>query len=245
MPVHVYGVLRDPPPSVTAGPGRDEAPVRIVAAEDLVALVSDVPEEARVRRADLLAHAHVLEGYAAAATVIPMRFGMEMPDDATVRAELLEDRRTWLTEMLAALDGMAQLSVNASYVDESSTLREVLRRRDDLREARTAMVAADAAEQARFGEAVAAELETMRQQDADLIVERLAPSCTAVSVEETKGGLHVTDLALLVPREQRTPLDEAVTDLRPELAPRIELRYIGPQPPYAFLDAVEGGAPWA
>jgi hypothetical protein len=42
-----------------------------------------------------------------------------------------------------------------------------------------------------------------------------------------------------VERSSREALDAAVAAVGDELAGRLRLRYVGPQPPYSFLDAVE------
>ena len=49
----------------------------------------------------------------------------------------------------------------------------------------------------------------------------------------------MTGVALLVERDRRADLDRAVSELSGEVAERLQLRYVGPQPPYAFLDSVE------
>jgi hypothetical protein len=90
-----------------------------------------------------------------------------------------------------------------------------------------------------LGEAVAAGLEQLRAADSDLLVQRLSPHARAVAFTETRDAYSVTGVALLVERAARATLDKAVSDLRQELADRLDLRYVGPQPPYAFLDSVE------
>ena len=90
MQVHLYGVIAADADLPMELQGRAGAPVRAVADDRLAVLVSDVDDDARVGRADLLSHAHVLEAVADAATVIPVQFGMVMPDDETVRREVLD-----------------------------------------------------------------------------------------------------------------------------------------------------------
>ena len=80
MAVHLYGVIAADADLSTELEGRGGAPVRAVADERLAVLVSDLDDEARVGRSDLLSHAHVLEAVAEAETVIPVQFGMVMPE---------------------------------------------------------------------------------------------------------------------------------------------------------------------
>src|SRR5688572_25737186 len=71
--LHIYGVVpasAELPADLT---GRGGHPVRLIDDEDLGVLVSDVDDEARVGRDDLLTHAHLLERLSETCTVIPSR----------------------------------------------------------------------------------------------------------------------------------------------------------------------------
>lgn len=232
--VHLYGVTAAAVELPDDLRGRREAPLRTVADDRLAVLVSDIDEEASVRRQDLLAHAHVLEAVAEGSSVIPVQFGVVMPDDDTVRREVLGPHSARTAGLLRAFDGLVQLTVSGRY-DEDAALREVVRRDPALRGAS----GGDVQSRMRVGEAVAAGLERLRAEDDELLVERLAPHARAVAFNESRDAYSVTGLALLVQRDARPALDEAVTAVRAELGSRLRLRYVGPQPPYAFLDSVE------
>ena len=236
--VHVYGVVRSGATLPEELTGRAEQPVRRVGDDDLTVLVSDVEEDARVGRADLLAHAHLLEAVAADSTVIPVQFGVIMPDDDTVRREFLGNERDRLLGLLGAFDGYVQLTVRADYVEEAA-LREVVRRDREVAELRDAAAKSDdQALQVRLGEAVANALGSLRDEAADMVVRWLQPHAHAVAVNQPRGAYEVANIALLVHRGARTKLDAAVADLDRELAGQMTLRYVGPQPPYSFLDHV-------
>lgn len=238
MLLHVYGVVAATaqlPPGLT---GRGGQPVRVIGDEDLGVLASEIDDEARVRRDDLLAHAHLLEKIADSSTVIPVRFGMLMPDEDTLRREFLDNQHDRLLALLRAFDGYVQLTVQVAY-DEEAALREVLHRDRDLADLREAVAAdPDATAQLRLGEAVAGSLALLQQESADLVVDRLRPHVQAMVLNETRGAYDVANVALLVDRRRRQDLDTAVGDLERELDGRMTVRYVGPQPPYAFLDSV-------
>ena len=70
MVLHLYGVTTadaPPPPDLK---GRRDGELRLVSAGDLAVIVSDVDADTPAGRKDLLAHAHVLEGYAEESTVL-------------------------------------------------------------------------------------------------------------------------------------------------------------------------------
>jgi hypothetical protein len=237
MALHLYGAVG----AETSLPddllGRGGEPVRRIADERLAVLVTEVDDDRPVGRADLLAHAHVLEKVAESDTVVPIRFGMTMPDEDTVRAELLGPRGDHSAMLLQAFEGAVQLTVTTRY-DEEQALREIVRRDPGLR---AGAGGADVPARMRLGEAVAAALEVMRADDADRVLQRLAPHARAVAFNEVRDVYTVSSLALLVDRALRHALDVAVSDLRDEIGERLRVRYVGPQPPYAFLDSVDTG----
>jgi hypothetical protein len=235
--LHVYGVTRSGATLPNGLTGRLDRPVRPIEDDELAVLVGEVDDDARVRRSDLLAHAHLLEAVAAATTVIPSRFGVMLPDEETVRNEFLVQRRDHLLGLLKAFDGCVQVTVHASY-DEEAALREVLRRDPGLAAMRDSIDLADTAAQLRLGEAIGSALASLREDAAATIVEALRPHALAASINEVRGAYDVASVALLVRREDRVGIDTAVADLDRQVAGQMSLRYVGPQPPYAFLDHV-------
>jgi len=210
----------------------------------LVAIVSDVDIDARPRRDDLLAHAHLLEAVAEQNTVIPMQFGIALPDDQEVRQRLLQDQRESLAHLLETFDGLEQVTVQAFHHEEA-ILKEALRRNPELAAARsvTQALPVDAAqsEQVELGRAVAAALEDLEEQDRVGILERLCPHAVDVTEHDSRGAHEVMHAAFLVKRGERPAFDAAVAELRRDHEERLRIRYVGPQPPYAFLEAASAG----
>lgn len=244
MALHVYGVVGAAAEVPDKLVGRAGQPVRLIGDDSLRVVVSEVSPDASTKRADLLAHAHVLEAFAESTTVAPMQFGVVMPDEETVHRELLAERREELLELLRMFDGVVQLSITAEF-SEDEALREVMRRNPELVALRDVVRRGDAPDHAawelQLGEAVAADLERLRESDGRYVMDRVVSHAEAVAPQEVRGALQVANVALLVRRDARANLDQAVAVLREDLRPRIRLRYVGPQPPYAFLEAVQTG----
>lgn len=248
MPFHVYGVTRADVVLPDGLQGLYDAPVTTVADDGLAALVSECPDTPTARRAELMAHARVLEQVVETETVLPMQFGMCMPDDQTVRHELLVTHRPRLGALLSQLDGTVQLTVKVVY-REDDALREVLHRSPPLlrmRE-RLASIPADAAhfKQAEFGQQVAAELERMSSRDGAEILGALAPLCLAHAEGKLLSPYHILNTAFLVRREARARFDEAVGAIGEQWNEVGTVRYLGPQPPYSFVDLELGDPAWA
>lgn len=244
MVVHLYGVTTadaPPPPDLK---GRRDSDLRLVSDGGLAVIVSDVDADAAAGRKDLLAHAHVLEAYAEEATVVPMQFGIALPDDDVVREQVLERDRESLEHLVHSFDGLVQVTVQAFHHEEPA-LREVLRRDPQLMAAREQMKAfpetASQQAQMELGQAVAGALEALQEEDRLALLDRLAPLSRAVAENEAKGAHEIVHAAFLVERGQRPAFDEAIGELRELNEERMRIRYVGPQPPYSFLEAAQSG----
>ncbi len=244
MVVHLYGVTTADAPLPPDAKGRQDAELRLVSDGDLAVIVSDVDADAPAGRKDLLAHAHVLEAYADQSTVVPMQFGIALPDDDVVREQVLQRDRDSLEYLLNSFDGLVQLTVQVFHHEEPA-LREVLQRHPDLLAEREQLKAfPEAATQARqveLGQAVASALEDIEEEDRQLVLERLAPLSRAVAENDAAGAHEVVHAAFLVERGMWSMFDEAVGALRQETEQRMRIRYVGPQPPYSFLEPMRTG----
>jgi hypothetical protein len=226
--------------------GRAARPLRQIEGDGLRVLVSEVEIDTRVMREDLMAHAHALEAMAALGTVLPMQFGVEMPDEETVRQELIESRGEEIRSLLERFDGLLQLTVSVELAEEEA-LKEALRRDPDLVTLRDHIQRAGPTErpstELRLGEAMAGALDVLRAEVGDRVVDGLLPTTRAISLAEVRGALQAVEAALLVERDRQSEVDATVTSLRDDLTPLASLRYVGPQPPYAFLDAASSEVP--
>jgi hypothetical protein len=122
---YLYALLRakDDAQLAIDDAGIDDAPVRVVAADDLAAVVSTVaaesfdPASIEAHMADLTwlesvarAHDRVVSAAARAATVIPLRLGTTCADDASAR-ELLTDLSPAALRTFDRLDGRWEFGV--------------------------------------------------------------------------------------------------------------------------------------
>jgi hypothetical protein len=248
VPLHVYGVIRADTPLPEGLQGLYETPVTTVVDDGLAALVSESVEVANARRAELLCHARILEQVVETDTVLPMQFGVSMPDEQAVRTELLVAHRPRLESLMTQLDGAVQLTVKVVY-REDDALREVLRRSPQLLRTRErlASLPPDAAhfQRAEFGQAVATELERMGNRDGADILAALVPLALAHAEGRHVSAYHILNSSFLVRRDGRTHFDEAVGAVAQQWNELATVRYLGPQPPYGFVDLELGDPAWA
>lgn len=235
----MYGVVR-----AGAKRPRDSGihgrPVRLVADGDIGALVSDVPDEPlEAGRDELLAHSRVLERALRRGVVLPMRFGIVMPDEETLRADLLDAHRDALVAQLDEMDDKVEMSVKGIY-EEHAILKEVLEenpRAAKLREAvRGKPQDASYYERIELGELIAGGIEAKREVDARTIVDRLAPLSLAVESAEPVHERMAVNASFLLERAAVPEFDQALDAIAAEQADRIRFRAAGPLPPHTFVE---------
>lgn len=247
--VYVYGVTTASS-GAPAVAGVEDAEVGIVEEGPLAALVSKVAGDALSAAREVRAHWRVLEEASRDATVLPVRFGTVMEGPDAVRERLLAPNADRLAELLEQLDGRVQLSVKGEYREEE-LMRDVVRASPAIAQLRERLrdvpEAAGYYDRIRLGELVAAEVARRSEADTALAEERLDP----IAVDRREGPRTSTEaafnLAYLVDRGRQDDFGKAVAALGRELGDRVELRFVGPLPPYSFAEAdlQSGSAAWA
>ena len=238
--VYVYGIIAATDAASVSHTGVEGSPVRAIREGDLAALVSDLAGGALAAAREVRAHWRVLEAASAQASILPVRFGTVMDDDAAVQKQLLAANAERLQALLKELTGRVQVGVKGNYqqdqllrgvVAASPTVAALRRRIEGLSEA------ASYYDRIRLGELVAAEVERRRENDAARARARLEPLAVAARSEGLGTPDAAFNLAFLIERERLDEFSAAVTDLIDELGDHIAVRYVGPLVPYSFADA--------
>jgi hypothetical protein len=242
--IYIYGVL---PADVQVtgemtGVGDPPGQIRVVHADGLAALVSDVdvgkplgsPE-------DLTAHQRVLDATAAEVPVLPARFGAVLASEDEVIEDLLAANRDEFAESLAELDGLAQYVVKGRYV-EKEILAEVLSENTQAAQLRDELRGADpdATRNIRIelGEIINEAVTAKRQQDTRALGEAMEGHCVASSVREPTHELDATYVAFLVENGREDEVVRVAEELASDWEGRIELRLLGPMAAYDFAGTV-------
>jgi hypothetical protein len=247
--VYVYGVSPKAEYSPVAVHGVEDAEVQTVEHEGLVALASRV-ESGTLAARDVRAHWRVLEQAFEHGTVLPVRFGTVMESEEAVRERLLEPNADHLSGLLEQMSGLVQLNVKGGY-EEDRLLREIIQSTPAIARLRERARArpegtAPPAEQIALGQLVEREIAQRRADDGAVVRRRLEPHAVAAREEEV-GHPNAFNIAFLVDRKRVDGFSDAVGGLRDDFEGRIEIRYIGPVPPFSFADAElnMGGQGWA
>ncbi|MDI5969024.1 GvpL/GvpF family gas vesicle protein [Streptomyces sp. SL13] len=237
MPTYLYAVTAgDHPARLTdvTGVGDPAAPVRVLSAGPLKAVVGDAPDGLRAKRRDLLAHQRVLDRLMEDGAVLPMRFGLIGPDDERVRA-VVEDNAAAYTERLGELGDCREYNLKVSR-DEDDLLREIIATVPEARRLNDVTRGDPGAHRERraLGEIVAREVQSRQDLTAQDMIARLAPNAVRQALAEPTGE-HFLNVSFLVAREQVAAFSEAVHQEAADRGDAYTLSLNGPLPPYSFV----------
>jgi hypothetical protein len=244
---YVYGIVRSEAVRDVTVAGVEGRPVTRVEHGPVAALVSEAPDgPVKANRRNLLAHTEVLQRVVADRCVLPMQFGMVMPSESAVADELLAAREDALVEQLDAFDRVVEVDLKV-VCPEEKLLRAVVAERPDLAEMRESVRGkpADATyfERIQLGELIAGAVEEKRATLLEGVVARLEPGALSTAVSEPAHEQMLVNVAFLVERERLEDFDREVDALARDLGRDLISKYVGPLPPFHFVDA--GSAAWA
>ncbi|MGK8500998.1 GvpL/GvpF family gas vesicle protein [Nocardia asiatica] len=239
--VYVYGIVPadvEPEPHAT-GVGDPPGEVGVVRHGEIAALISTLESDRPLGTPDdLTAHAELLDGSAAVAPVLPLRFGAVMTDAEAVENELLGANEDEFRSALEQLEGRAQFVIRGRYV-EDTILRELLDENDRAAQLRDEIrdKPEDATRNARIalGELINQAIEAKRAEDTRRVVAEIEQFEPLINQREPTHEEEAVHVAVLVELARQEELEEALRRLGAEWDGRVELNLLGPMAAYDFV----------
>jgi hypothetical protein len=176
--------------------GRDKA-VRIVTYDDLVAVVSDAPQDDyAVTRENLLAHQRVITQAMTRSDVLPVSFGTVADSDQQVQEQLLHGAADDLHRALEEVQGCIELERQVLW-NEERLFSAIVAENDDIRALRDRLAGqppeATQYECIRLGELVAAAVQRKSDAEAASLPDAVEPLAVQIRVNK-----NLDDMMLLI-----------------------------------------------
>ncbi len=228
------------PPFTTPGIDGPDHPVRTVKYADLVAVVSDAQHEHYdVTRENLQTHARVLEEAMTRSDVLLVSFGIVSTGDQEVQELLLKREADELHRFLEYVHGRIELDLSILW-NREQLFSEIVAESDEIRALRDSIAGQnpDAVyqERVRLGELTAAAIDQRREQEAQAILEALEPLAVETKLNDLLTDMMILNAAFLVDKSQEQAFDAEVQAIGEGQADRLIFRYVGPLPPYNFIN---------
>jgi hypothetical protein len=221
--------------------GRDDE-VTTISYQGLSAVISNVPlNQYVVSRETMTRHEKVIEEVMKDCTVLPVRFYTVAPSVDEIRT-LLKKRYAEFKGLFRYLDNKVELGLKALWTDVEAVFREIVEEDAEARALREKMARAssrqaDAAKRA-LGARMKALLGEKKAQDGERLVAPLRRISLDVRLNKTHGDDMICNAAFLVDRRWEREFDTQVDELMASQGDRVKFIYVGPAPPYSFVNVV-------
>jgi hypothetical protein len=244
MGKYMYCIIHCPEPRnfTTLGIGERGDIVHTVHFMDLAAVVSDSPiVEYDSSRRNMMAHTLVLEEVMRDFTLLPVRFGTVAPSAAAIQEKVLKRRFGEFHGLLQELESLVELGLKAFWYEEV-IFREIVEENPPIRHLRDGLMGHRPEEtyyeRIHLGEMIESTMWKKRDEDAEKILASLRPLVYRSQANKVVTDRMVLNAAFLVERSRQAEFDATVKRLDAEMGKRLIFKYVGPVPPYNFVNIV-------
>ncbi len=229
------------------GIGKRGDEVHTLCYRDLACVLSSTPMTKYViSRDNLIAHEKVIEKAMKDYTVLPIRFCTIATSIDEVRS-LLMKRYQEFKNLLRSMDNKVELGLKAFWLNMDAIFREigVSDKKINLLKEKLQKMKKNPSmnEKVILGEKVKKVLEEKRKAEAEEVIQTLEPKCIHLRLNETVGDNMLFNSVFLVDRMQEPEFDDLVDNLTEKYRDRLLFKYVGPTPPFNFVNlTIEWGA---
>jgi hypothetical protein len=238
MPKYIYCIANEEAQlDVGHLKGLDDNQAECIHSNGLTCVVSEIEAATReVDKKSVLAHQLLLEAIMETTTIIPASFGHIVESEQHIRTHLLEAKQETLKKALADLDGKVELGLKAYFLDIGKIFKEISETNEEIRRMKRAgRVGRN--QQIRAGEIAAKALEAKKAMIEEKVISFIADYVIEKKNCKLFADEMISNLAFLIERRHLKELDKKINEFYNHLGDdNIKLKYVGPLPPYNFVD---------
>lgn len=226
------------PPLHAQAIGNPDTSVRAVGFEDLVAVVSDATQSRYdISRENATAHEQAVQEAMERGDVLPLSFGTVARNDQDVVERLLKPKFDELHQQLERVRRRVQLNLKVLWSQER-LFAEILAENEPIRALREVVAAGEASydDRIELGQLTEEAISSKREQEAQSLLDTLRPLAAEVKINPILSDMMVLNAAFLVEASRMKDFDTQVSKLEESQAGRAIFRFVGPVPPYDFVD---------
>lgn len=224
------------------GIGEKRGEVHTLCYSDLACVLSSaLMTKYLINRNNLMAHEKVIEEVMKDYTVLPIRFGTIASSNDEVRSLLMKNYHEF-KKLLRSMDNKVETGLKAFWLNMDMIFKEIAASDREVKalKGRIQKKHTDFSldERITLGEKVKDALEKKREAEADEVLRPLKSKCIDFCLNETPGDNAVLNCAFLIDRMQEREFDDIVENLTKGYKNRLKFKYIGPSPPFNFVNLV-------
>lgn len=192
-----------------------------IAYRDLSTVVSSVPMNKYVVSSKTIsAHERVIEMVMRDYTVLPVRFYTVAPNAEDIR-NLLRRRYPEFKRLLREMDNKVELGLKCRWRDMNTVLKEVVE---------------ESKNRNATDQIIKLALQDKKAREGEPIIQQLKKISGNFCLNQTYGDDMLMNAAFLVDKSREKEFDNEVARLAARYEGRIVFKYIGPAPPYSFVN---------
>jgi len=219
-------------------------PVTTIAYKDLGAVVSSIPmTKYVVSKETMICHEKVIEAVMKDHALLPVRFYTVAPNAEEIRS-LLRRRYLEFKKLLRELDNKVELGLKVFWRDMDCIFQEIVKENAEIKALRAKMTGCSAKEAGQdkgaLGEMLKLALENKRAKEREVLLQPLRQLSSDSCLNMTYSDDMLLNATFLVDRSREKEFDGEVEELAARYNGRIEFKYVGPVPPYSFVNIVVG-----
>lgn len=216
--------------------------VSTISYRDLSVVMSDSPVTKYVlSRENLMAHERVIEKVMENYTVLPVRFCTIAASAEEVRS-LLRKRYTEFKHLLRDMDDKIELGLKAFWKKMDLIFGEITKENGGIRRLKEKMAARPSnqtySDMISLGKIVKEALQEKKEAEAGKIMGIFKRTSVDFRINENHGDNMFLNAAFLVDRGREKEFDNLLDEIRENHNERIKLSYVGPVPPFNFVNIV-------
>ena len=216
--------------------------VSTIGFNDISAVISSSPMTKYViNRENMTTHEKVIEEVMNDYTVLPVRFCTIAASAEEVR-NLLRRRQSEFKGLLRDMDNKVEMGLKGLWKDVSQIFNEIGEKNQEIRKLKK-----KAEERAGkgnntlkidLGKAVKEALENKKTDETRSVVKMFKRTAIDVKTNDVFGDSMFTNAAFLIDRTREKEFDFLVEDLAKKYDDRAKFKYVGPAPPFNFVNIV-------
>jgi hypothetical protein len=191
--------------------------------------------EVQISRESAMAHEKVLESIMDCVTIVPIAFGHLVGSLDEVREKVVVPQGGKLKETLGFLEGKIELNVKLYWMDMGQVLKDISETTEEIKALKNKQNLTRA-DQIYAGELAAKKIESRKQVWLDTLMGTFEDLCHGHHVCKIFGDQMICNQAFLIDRDRLESFDERVNQFAQTLSENEKVKYIGPVPPYNFVD---------
>ncbi|MBC8459081.1 MAG: GvpL/GvpF family gas vesicle protein [Deltaproteobacteria bacterium] len=216
--------------------------VSTIGFNDISAVISSSPMTNYViNRENMTTHERVIEEVMKDYTVLPVRFCTIASSAEEIRT-LLRRRHSEFKGLLRDMDNKVEMGLKALWKDVNQIFHEIAEKNQEVRKlkkkARGKAGRGNNALKIDLGKAVKKALESKKADEARSVVNMFKRTAIDAKTNDVFGDSMFLNAAFLIDRTREKEFDFMVEDLVKKYEDRATFKYVGPIPPFNFVNIV-------